>query len=506
MKKRIKFLMLLFLSTLLCTSCSGKSEKESGFKGVSVAENGVSTQPLKELEVIEDTENFGTVVENQEFNFETDCQNLFSWLSEEDCLETKESYYFLRDSRLFAFDKEAEDYRILCDNPICPHEYDESCGAYVSGIQAIEYYDNQIYAVYYQEGIDYEMSVKKIADENIEIFTPIDSGKYLRSADMLTEKDLSEGCLPQNMDEIVLYTTDKKMIGKTIKIYCYDMNMLENTNDENEYAYGLTTDNSNEIYGYERYTVAREFTVTGILNKAENQIYFDNEFFQMMGNVFSNVIYANEGFYRYLPEEYGRGIIQIDHEVREGNVQLKSGEGDENIDDYSIPVLKSEAEIPCIVVLNDDYEDDEVRISKELVEKNFSSINDRFGFFKIYNVLQLKYELPMGTPSLGVEGTIEDSLSVTGLTNTSEGKRINQYSFISFPAKTHLSGEYILETGRTLYDRIYGYDGSREVAVYTDSKESLDSIRIQMEQKGYQLYERKTRNEIYDIIYEYWFY
>lgn len=108
------------------------------------------------MKIIANPSEFTEIVENQEYNFETDRQNQFRYLNggELDCVETKDSYIFLRNSHLFVFDKITKNYHILCGNPSCKHGYVETCSAFINGIKSIEYYNGSIYAVVSDIGFD----------------------------------------------------------------------------------------------------------------------------------------------------------------------------------------------------------------------------------------------------------------------------------------------------------------------------------------------------------------
>lgn len=160
MKNRIALgltIVFILMSITACSTNKGTTEKEQAdFSDKSIANNGMKIEADEGLEILTNPAEFTRVTENQEYNFETDCQNEFSELlgSYNDCVETKDSYIFLRDEHLFAFNKFTRKYYILCDNPSCSHDYVESCNAYINGAQGIEYYNGNLYALVNDKKID----------------------------------------------------------------------------------------------------------------------------------------------------------------------------------------------------------------------------------------------------------------------------------------------------------------------------------------------------------------
>lgn len=102
----------------------------------------------------------------------------------------------------------------------------------------------------------------------------LDTTKYVRSDYGLTEDDLSAGRLPENRNEIVLYSKDKAVLES--KEICY-----------------FTADN---IWAKGQPCKA-ELTVVGLLKEKTDQIYFDSSLCQMLTATLDGVAFEMDYYY-----------------------------------------------------------------------------------------------------------------------------------------------------------------------------------------------------------------
>lgn len=144
-----KIILSFFIVIFLFSACTNKSETQNyqseNQTSVSIAEKGLDIEPDEGLEIVKNIADFTEVKENQEYNFETDNQNISQNYTCEDCLETRESYYFYRNGRLYVFDKAKKTYSLLCNKPDCSH-FGETCNAFFPyDCEGMEYYKGNIY-------------------------------------------------------------------------------------------------------------------------------------------------------------------------------------------------------------------------------------------------------------------------------------------------------------------------------------------------------------------------
>lgn len=96
---------------------------------------------------------------------------------------------------------------------------------------------------FYQENLDYKEIVY------------LDNTHYMKSVSCLSEEDLSAGRLPEGLNEIVVTSKDKSLIGTTINVICADRrNWKEST------------------------YVREDMIITGIVNGDGDQFYFSDRF------------------------------------------------------------------------------------------------------------------------------------------------------------------------------------------------------------------------------------
>lgn len=181
---------------------------------------------------------------------------------------------------------------------------------YVNYVDSCDYANDINYYIFQDK--DYEIQYgQRIGERDINgsgSVSFINNDKFMASTDCITKDDLRKGTLPKNRNDIVMYSDDESLIGKEYKCYFSAQNIW----DTNEY--------------YET-----EVTVTGILKKETDQIYFSKDLCNMLS------MHLDSGEFRLLYE--------YDH----------------SMEDYKT----KRAVIP---VISDDLKGNEVRVSKNLNE------------------------------------------------------------------------------------------------------------------------------------------
>lgn len=379
----------------------------------------------------------------------------------------------------------------------------------IDGVDYVEMYGiiNKI-NYYYQEGMDY-------TDED-DKFTPLNSTHYMKSSRMLAEEDLQEGVLPQNSNEIVLYSSDADMLGQTLTIYFYGLHILDKTENLEDFASSYWEHTADELsFCYGQYCVKREFKITGILKEKETQIYFSEDFCKMIGTVFANFPYVDSRFKVFL-SDLGTGIDSINGVFgADGNIRIESLD-DPIYTEYEWPqnsditISPHYMEHKCIIVLNDTLKPDEMRVSQRFLNQNYVNETGSEGavddYFKIYNIMSIQYQVPSISGSTPIYWET-DSLCVLGKSYVgfSRENHYHLYSTLFLLSDiTHNSGAYIVEAGKEIFDRFYPYEGSRVMSVYVKDEMEAENITNMLESMGYQLYHKRSYAEMKNELYDYW--
>lgn len=178
---------------------------------------------------------------------------------------------------------------------------------YVNHVDSCDYANDINYYIF--QDVDYEIQYgQKIEEREMTgsgSVSFINHDKFMSSADCIDKSDLKKGTLPKERNDIVLYSEDESLIGKTYKCYFSAANIW----DSNDYC-------------------MTEVTVTGILKKETDQVYFSKE----LCNVLSMKIYSGEfrllSDYDYSIGDYKakRLLIPIINDKLKGNEVLLSKE------------------------------------------------------------------------------------------------------------------------------------------------------------------------------------
>lgn len=181
---------------------------------------------------------------------------------------------------------------------------------YVNHVDSCDYANDINYYIF--QDVDYEIKYgqrieeREMTGSGSVSFTNHD--KFMSSVDCIDKSDLKNGTLPKERNDIVLYSEDESIIGKTYKCYFSAANIW----DANDYCMA-------------------EVTVTGILKDETKQVYFSKELCNMLS------MKLDSGEFRLLYE--------YDH----------------SMGDYKVKRL-------LIPIINNDLKGNEVQLSKNLGE------------------------------------------------------------------------------------------------------------------------------------------
>lgn len=377
-------------------------------------------------------------------------------------------------------------------------EEDAAAVSEIEGIKRVELYGTANRINYYcNSGTDYEEGEQGVLEIK-------DKDKTMRSAGNLTEKDLSAGQLPKKMDEIVLFSSDKSMLGAKLKICLYDCEYMGQPEKMQDFSNNYWADTASSMYSYGGYCLEQEFTVTGLLEKKTTQVYFSEDYCTMISRTYAGNLYSNSCMVRFngtkeqgledLPGELsltGDTRLGVNRSVR---LSLVYGELDWN-KQAQYRLYPANETFPCLYVYQEGCSDNEVRISERLAQYN---IDDSVGsVVSLYRILLLGYVLPEGGVYEGDEW-MEDELSCLGLTNVCVRKRPECSTLVNISEETHSSGAYVIGVGQKLFDRIYGTDGSYEMAVFPEEGTDIQELTEKLSEAGYEIYQKKSLYETYD--------
>ncbi|MCI8826796.1 MAG: hypothetical protein HFH63_13135 [Lachnospiraceae bacterium] len=369
----------------------------------------------------------------------------------------------------------------------------------VSGVTGTEFYGGAArISCFYRKEKDYttENIVKNPEypyDYPPEMINGENCTRYIGSAKNLSANDLSSGTLPSGMDEIVLYSSDKSVIGKNLKMY------FCNYYDFAEYHFDIGY--LGDFVGNPTFSfIAKEMKITGILKEQTTQVYFSDSFCDMM-NKSMDVMYPQVSAQCFDGEE-GIGIQEIDGKVGpEGKYKLTDifydklpWKGDYisiNRGDYLFE----------LVYVDEKLGNQEVGISKYWIQNKMHTAQT-YGTEKgaIYDFIALSYyaqwrQEPKGLLVPESEGCLwEDPLSFIGYSFyskdsvSSTGVITDKSEIIQKISSTQTeSGDYTLAVNQELFDRIYNYEGTKIIAVYVEQGEEVQVMEVLLEQ-GYKEY------------------
>ena len=178
---------------------------------------------------------------------------------------------------------------------------------YVDHVDSCDYANDINYFIFKDK--DYEVQFgQRIDEREIEGSGSIslkNYEKFMSSTDCITESDLKKGTMPKKRNDIVMYSDDDGIIGKTYKCYFSAANIW----DANEYY--VTT-----------------VTVTGILKKKTEQIYFSKELCNMLSMHLDSGEFRLLYEYNYSMGDYKikRALIPVINDSLKGNEVMLSAE------------------------------------------------------------------------------------------------------------------------------------------------------------------------------------
>ena len=377
---------------------------------------------------------------------------------------------------------------------------------YIKGIDGVidtEYYGGAARTkYYYQFEKDYTFVESLYGSQ---IFRPVDRESqehFMRSAGKLTQQDLAEGRLPKAKNEIVLYTSDKSMLGKTVEIYFYCNDLYLNN------PYVISDGGAENSY------VEKEMVITGILSEKTEQIYFEDSFCDMMGKMATEFDLKHVYVYLYETDD-NNGVVSVKDKIGPaGSIRLES---DDNSMGSVYKALHWNGEYESTIMLNKGrtetrivYVDEtlgkcEVSLAKIYLEHmdgvTKEENKDDSLSYGMYDFLELSYRMPEDWVfAEKKEGEIwsEDALSLIGYGGFGDV----EMSYSEAKPKSHTvvegirdfsskSGASTLAVSQELFDAMHPYEGSKVIAVYIeDGKE--EKVKTELLEQGYVEYQLQT--------------
>lgn len=362
----------------------------------------------------------------------------------------------------------------------------------IDGVTETEYYGGAARTKYY-----YQLDKDYIfMNDDFPEFQAVDREKeehFVRSARNITQESLEEGRLPQSENEIVLYTSDKSMLGKKIEMYflCNDLC------DSSSYKHF-------ETGGKDSY-IEKDMTITGILQDKTEQIYFSELFCDMLGKTITECMKKYAFISIYEAEEDENTAVQ-NHIGPNGSIRL-DGPYYNELDwkgeyDYTIKAETNSAytKIPYI---DETLERCSVSLSKSFIE-NIEWMNRKWKeddkcFIKIYDFLELNYYMPENWICPGADkmknGWMEDDFSIIGYgicahtEGFSKQEKLKQ-RIIPLGIRDTLSksGIYTIAVSRELFEAMYPEKGSKVISVYVQADKE-EQIKKALADQGYTEYQ-----------------
>lgn len=148
--KKIKKIWVILGITFVCVACTKKADESEQNKDISsVAEEGIKSEQPKGITIVENQAEFTSVIEDQNYNIETDmnegCMANYNITDAGDKV-----YYILEHTYVLVYDKQGSNMKMLCNKPDCTHTTYE-CNAYLAkegvSIYGIQYYEGWLYYV-----------------------------------------------------------------------------------------------------------------------------------------------------------------------------------------------------------------------------------------------------------------------------------------------------------------------------------------------------------------------
>lgn len=208
---------------------------------------------------------------------------------------------------------------------------------YVTGVDMYDYANDVNY--YIEENKDYKLVFKdKEKDtrdsdseedditeaEKLQGVRLLDKSHFMRSSSVLNKKALSAGRLPEQYNEIVLYSADKKKLDKEVECYFSSENLWK----EGESCH-------------------QKYTVVGLLKEKTEQVYFHPELCQMLtvglDNIKLTADFAWDIYYKEYFGHFSPCFFLIGDDLEEGEVRVSSNYNTSSTGHGMIPSSAEEA-------------------------------------------------------------------------------------------------------------------------------------------------------------------
>lgn len=168
----------------------------------------------------------------------------------------------------------------------------------IGAVHNVEMVDSCDYAndinFYLEEGEDYRYAYGSeqsgLSDKEFRIVSFLNKDKFVMSTDCISKEDLKKGRMPESGREIVLYSSDERVLNSEIMCYFQAINIW----------------GPNEYYG-------QNLTVVGLLKEETSQVYFTTELCNMLSQRMDYGEYHSGGqeLYPMIAEELSGNTAKI---------------------------------------------------------------------------------------------------------------------------------------------------------------------------------------------------
>ena len=318
--------------------------------------------------------------------------------------------------------------------------------------------------------------------------------KYMKTVFCLSDDDLKDGHLAEELYDIVLYSEDESVLGTTISFYI----------------------GNDKLWGTDLAYI--NCKITGLLKEKTDQIYFSKEMGKMMTVVpknYASYFAEQHDNIESIKSDNSSIIYAKDVRISEEGPQLEELEVESSkIEEYMSGLTFYKESFP-IFIINKNLVDNEIIISQELVDTSykqdaFSPTYDPYiinNIFK-YSIRSEEFNQDLNEYrrllELGLEQYNEEQLEiikekVEEMEKISEGTEI----FLVSSMETTTSTSRIIEISQDMFDYIMGERQSTQMALYIKDYAYTEDVLDDLGEIGYEaasVYRMAALEYDYDIV------
>ena len=326
--------------------------------------------------------------------------------------------------------------------------------------------------------------------------------RYMKSVTCLDEKDLAAGTMPYNIYDIAIYSDDESVIGSTVKMYLG--NMLVWGNDLAEV----------------------ECTVTAVLKKETDQIYFSEKMGQMLSanpNKYMNYMDENNEFFE-AGDDYSVVSVQVNPETGyevEAPSSLEPeimGEGYEEKFEQYVNSTSMEISVRPVLMINEKLTGNEAIVSNQFMASVYTKESTGLVHaYDLYNIISFGvvndvYDSEINDAENRLDNASRSYLEITGSQHWFDSEKdyedalrtakedydsaLEEYEKLMILRQSYktglviqqdvsLSTANVIQVSEEFYEREIGYRQSTQAAVYLEDYAYADRVLNDLKSKGY---------------------